>query len=238
MHDSALTYGRLFFETYSPTTGAKVVDIGAVDVNGSLRSVAPQGIDYIGLDFAPGKGVDILIEDPYSLPLPDESADVIVSSSCFEHSEFFWLLFLDAIRILKPSGLLYINVPSNGVFHRYPVDCWRFYPDSGRALQNWGRRNGVDCLMLESFTGPQQGSGWNDFVAVFVKDRQCAHHYQKRMIHNAGMTYNGYVDDNQEIRNLTTIPDDHKGYGKLKILKGLLNEVLDQDVSSWKLKAK
>jgi hypothetical protein len=39
-------------------------------------------------------------------PLKNDFADVIVSSSCFEHSEFFWLLFNESLRILKPNGLL------------------------------------------------------------------------------------------------------------------------------------
>jgi SAM-dependent methyltransferase len=124
------------------TKGLTIVDIGSQDVNGSLRSVAPPNNKYIGVDFVEAKGVDVVITDPYSLPFEDESVDAVVSSSCFEHSEFFWLLFNEALRILKPTGLLYINVPSNGQFHRYPVDCWRFYPDSGVALQNWGKRSG------------------------------------------------------------------------------------------------
>ena len=57
------------------------------------------------------------------------------------------------MRVLKPAGLLYINAPSNGDYHRYPVDCWRFFPDSGVALQNWANRNGYECAMLESFNG-------------------------------------------------------------------------------------
>jgi SAM-dependent methyltransferase len=70
----------------------------------------------------------------YKLPFADGSVDVVLSSSCFEHSEFFWLLFLEILRVLRPEGLFYLNAPSNGPFHRYPVDCWRFYPDSGNAL--------------------------------------------------------------------------------------------------------
>ena len=61
--------------------------------------------------------------------------------------------FNEALRVLKPTGLLYINAPSNGAYHRYPVDCWRFYPDSGVALQNWGNRSGYECALLEFFIG-------------------------------------------------------------------------------------
>jgi hypothetical protein len=86
------------------------------------------------------------------------------------------------MRVLAPHGLLYLNVPTNGDVHRFPVDCWRFYPDSGRALVSWGRRNGIDCELLESYVGPQQGDIWNDFVAVFVRDRACTGRYPARII--------------------------------------------------------
>jgi GT2 family glycosyltransferase/glycosyltransferase involved in cell wall biosynthesis/SAM-dependent methyltransferase len=182
MHDTAMEIGKAFFDTYLKTdTSLTIVDVGAQDVNGSLRSVAPPHHSYIGLDFVDGKGVDVVITDPYNLPLESNSVDVVVCSSCFEHSEFFWLLFIEIQRILKPDGLFYLNVPSNGVFHRYPVDCWRFYPDSGIALQNWGRKNGYNTALLESFTGKQKQDIWNDFVAVFVKDSAFVEKYTNPM---------------------------------------------------------
>ena len=36
--------------------------------------------------------------------------------------------------MLRPAGLFYLNAPSNGDFHRYPVDCWRIMPDGMRYL--------------------------------------------------------------------------------------------------------
>jgi SAM-dependent methyltransferase len=135
------------------------------------------------------------------MPLPDASFDVAVTSSCFEHSEFIWLTYLENLRILKPPGLLYLNVPSNGPFHRYPVDCWRFYPDSGVALQNWARRNGVQALMLESFTGPQNTGAWNDFVAVFVKDAKETKHYPRRIMSHYSHVTNGLVAGDDQFIN-------------------------------------
>jgi len=213
MHRKALEHGKLFFDTYldgclNPT----IIDIGAQDVNGSLRSVAPADARYIGVDFVAGKGVDLVITDPYHLPLEDASADVCVSSSCFEHSEFFWLSFLDIMRVLKPSGLFYLNVPSNGFYHRYPVDCWRFYPDSGMALRNWARRSGIRAELLESFTG-RQGSGvWNDFVAVFVKDEANAGRFTGRMQDRGLQFTNGYKIGRDELANPAIAPEDQSSF--------------------------
>ena len=173
MHPSAMENGKLFFDTYlKPLGQVTVADIGAQNVNGSLKDVCPDNATYIGVDFVQGKGVDIIIDDPYKLPFEDGSLDAVVSSSCFEHSEFFWLLFNEIMRVLKPTGLFYLNAPSNGLFHRYPVDCWRFYPDSGNALANWANRCGYNTLMLESYTSYQSNGLWNDYVAVFLKDRE------------------------------------------------------------------
>ena len=84
--------GQDFFQTYSPKLpgdGRSVVEIGSQNVNGSLRDVCPTRFNYLGLDFQEGYGVDVVLDDPYVLPLPDESADIVVASSCFEHAEFF-----------------------------------------------------------------------------------------------------------------------------------------------------
>jgi SAM-dependent methyltransferase len=205
MHDTAMKYGAAFFNTYlSNAKNLTIVDAGANDVNGSLRSVAPPNNKYIGVDFVKAKGVDVVITDPYSFPFEDESADVVLSSSCFEHSEFFWLLFNETLRILKPTGLLYINVPSNGSFHRYPVDCWRFYPDSGVALQNWGKKSGYNCALLESFVGIRKNKFevWNDFVAIFVKDEKNSAKYISRIQQNASLPFaNGRLHNSENIIN-------------------------------------
>lgn len=183
MHPSALNNGRCFFQAYGSSfaDGARVLDIGAYDVNGSLRAVTPPTWEYVGVDFSPGPGVDVVLDDPYQLPFQNGAFDAVVSSSCFEHSEMFWILFLEALRVLKPEGLLYLNVPTNGSFHRYPVDCWRFFPDSGKALEKWAHRNNLFPKLLESFVSHQQVNPWNDFVAVYVRETGCAPVYLERM---------------------------------------------------------
>ena len=206
-------YGARFVTGASAGTGtgsrARVLEIGSQDVNGSLRDTAPAGFEYVGLDFAPAKGVDVVLEDPYHLPFADESADIVLSSSCFEHSQMFWIVFLEVMRVLKPRGLFYLNVPSNGAFHRFPVDCWRFYPDSGHALVTWARRNGVNALLLESYTSGQSGGeGWNDFVAVFLKDAACRPEFQARIIDTFKDFTNGWVADNPALINPRLLSED------------------------------
>ncbi|MEI6406815.1 MAG: methyltransferase domain-containing protein [Actinomycetes bacterium] len=192
MHDSSLFHGSLFFSTYLVgRENLVIVDIGAMDVNGSLRQFSPPNCKYVGVDFESGPGVDVVIEDPYILPFENSSIDVVVSSSCFEHSEFFWLVFAEMQRILKPGGLTYINAPANGWVHQYPVDCFRFYPDAGVALQNWARRQGHHTTMVESFVGNRADDGWNDFVAVYVSGEKGLQNQNERMLSSVPNFTNG-----------------------------------------------
>lgn len=171
MHDTAMNHAKLFKNFYAnplfgDANGAKIVDLGASDFNGSLRPVF-DGFEYVGIDLESGPNVGLVMSDPYSLPIEDRSVDVVVASSVFEHADFFWLTFLEMVRVCKPGGLIYINAPSNGFFHRYPRDSWRFYPDSSLALRDWAEVHGFDISLLESFIGPRGAEGWMDFVAIF-----------------------------------------------------------------------
>lgn len=228
MHPTALRNCQQFFETYGEAIqkgkpNAKVVEIGAQDVNGSLRIFCPASFEYTGVDFVAGKGVDLILDDPYQLPFDTESVDVILSSSCFEHSEMFWLLFLEIMRTLKPAGLFYLNVPSNGEFHRWPVDCWRFYPDSGRALITWAKRNGMKAELLESYTSTQIGDQWNDFVSVFIKDGERVAQYPHRILDKRTDYANGMLFGQSEFSKQSAMPEDKK---KLAVI----NQIIDNTI--------
>jgi SAM-dependent methyltransferase len=168
MHDTAYAIARLFYERYAPPSSPVVVEVGSYNVNGALRDFRRSDMLYIGLDLEVGPGVDVKIGDTPHLPLCDACADLVVASSVFEHDRFFWMTFLEMVRLLKPNGFLYINAPSNGIFHRYPYDCWRFYPDSGHALEAWARKNGYDLTLAECFIANRKADMWNDFCAVFI----------------------------------------------------------------------
>ena len=201
MHTSAYNHAKRFYDAYvSDLKEPNIVEIGSQNVNGSIRPIFENAGKYTGIDFAPGEGVDIVLEDHYKFPLPDESVDVVVSSSCFEHASMFWLTFLDVMRILKPDGLFYLSAPANGVYHTYPVDCWRFFPDSGKALVTWAKRNGINAALLESYIGYKEAEMiWNDFTAIFIKDESHIDKHKRRILSVFKDFHNGYVYENPEI---------------------------------------
>lgn len=172
MHDTALAAGKAFFASYGGAPGLNIVEVGARDVGvGALRRIAPaNAAAYVGLDLEAGPNVDLVLPDPHSFPLPDGAADLVLSSSCMEHDSMFWLTFLEMARIVRPGGHIYVNTPSNGAVHRYPLDCWRFYPDSGIALESWARRQGLPVLLLEALTLRRHRDIWNDCVLIFRRE--------------------------------------------------------------------
>lgn len=100
MHDTAMLSGTKFAELYGKE-GMPVIDIGGMDVNGSLRSSFEKlNMKYTCVDLENGRGVDIVVP-PGDLPFPDESFDLVVSTSCFEHDPCFWMTFREMCRIVK-----------------------------------------------------------------------------------------------------------------------------------------
>lgn len=140
-----------------------VVDVGGADVNGGYGPIfGGERFRYLTVDLSAGEGVDIVLEDPYHLPFEDASVDVVLSGQMLEHCEFFWQSFAEMMRVLKPDGLLFLIAPSAGPIHRYPVDCYRFYPDAYQALARY-----AGCHLVEHWL--DERGPWRDLVGVFSR---------------------------------------------------------------------
>lgn len=172
MHFTSLKSGEAFAEAYSVKNGI-VVDLGGRNVNGSLRSFfESKQMKFVCVDMEADPSVDIVIPPGEKLPFEDGSVDLIVSTSCFEHDPCFWLTFKEMTRIIKPSGYIYVNAPTKGVYHKYPGDNWRFYSDAGQALAYWsGKQMSNETIypvkVIETFN--ILGSQFNDFVCVWQR---------------------------------------------------------------------
>lgn len=166
MHNSAMWWGHQFLNNYS--ISGKILEVGSCNVNGGLRDICPSGSEWIGVDIAPGPGVDIVLENPHKLPFPDETFDAVLSSSVFEHTDFFWELFKEKCRCVKPGGYIYINAPSSGEYHGHPTDSWRFYRDAGFSLEKWSNFCGYSVRAIHCSV--DTNTPYCDFVAIYVKD--------------------------------------------------------------------
>lgn len=171
MHDSSAIKIRKFFDIYLQP-GDRLLEVGSKMADGQIftyKQLVPETVEYIGLDIEPGRNVDVVVKDPYKwVELEDNSFDVVISGQAFEHIEFFWLVFEEMVRVLKPKGYMCVIAPKLQKQHRFPVDCWRFLPDGMRALAKY---TGIDCIRAEAGhesyrTKPKTP---NDCIGVFRK---------------------------------------------------------------------
>ncbi|MFZ5569095.1 MAG: methyltransferase domain-containing protein [Thermodesulfobacteriota bacterium] len=149
-----------------------IYDLGSQDINGSYRPIFSGSCwRYAGIDMAPGKNVDIVLRNPYAFrEIRGNSADVVVSGQAFEHIRYFWLTILEIARVLKPGGLCCVLAPSGGPEHRYPDDCWRFYPDGMRAMADFARLETLETSTQWQDEGYDDGSDqWHDSLLVCRK---------------------------------------------------------------------
>lgn len=139
----------------------RVADIGGGDYNGSYRQLFDHPkFEYLAVDIESTDGVEVVMPAPDQIPFPDGSIDVLISGQMLEHCAAFWLVFAEMTRVLAADGVMIVIAPSAGPIHRYPVDCYRFHPDSFHAL---ARLNNLEVVELfHDDLGP-----WNDLVGVF-----------------------------------------------------------------------
>jgi SAM-dependent methyltransferase len=113
MHDAAqAAVGQMIRESQcdatAPMTG---IDLGGADYNGTARWQFPQ-TTWTSVDIRPNRGVDV-VADAASYR-PDEPVDVVLCTELLEHAQNWRACVLNAIRILKPGGYLFITCAGDG----------------------------------------------------------------------------------------------------------------------------
>lgn len=93
-------------------SGGKVLEVGSLDINGSVRSFFDAD-RYIGVDVADGPGVDEVCQGQL-LDHPTASFDVVVSCECMEHNPFWVETLANMFRMAKPGGLVIVSFATTG----------------------------------------------------------------------------------------------------------------------------
>jgi SAM-dependent methyltransferase len=114
--------------------GRRVLEVGAYDVNGSVRGFFPD-TEYIGVDLVKGPGVDVVMEGD-KLNYPDCAFDISISCECFEHNPFWLETFQNMIRMTKPGGVILFTCATLG---RPEHGTTRTSPEAspGTTAVNW-----------------------------------------------------------------------------------------------------
>jgi 2-polyprenyl-3-methyl-5-hydroxy-6-metoxy-1,4-benzoquinol methylase len=109
--------------------GQEVVEVGAHDVNGTVRPIieAHSPASYLGVDISAGAGVD-LVSDVADLPRQFPGGfDVVVTTEMLEHVEDWRAVFWSLAALTRIGGHLVLSTRSPGFpFHAFPIDCWRY----------------------------------------------------------------------------------------------------------------
>lgn len=102
----------------------RVLDIGSLDLNGNNRYLF-EDYKYLGVDIGYGENVDLVcrgheVDDYYGF-------DVVISTECLEHDEFWPKTLMNMIRLTKPNGLMLfscatIGRPEHGTTRTSPAD--------------------------------------------------------------------------------------------------------------------
>lgn len=185
MHASSFKKAELFVRHYAAggatsrqgegKAGAiRVLEVGSKSYHAhdTFKSLFPApAYAYTGLDVEAGPNVDVVPADGYIWSeLADNSFDVCISGQTFEHNPFFWVTFSEMARVVRPGGHVFVVAPGGGAVHRYPYDCWRFYPDSWLALCHL-----TGMTLLETYFEPDsmavevQGGKWRDSAVIASK---------------------------------------------------------------------
>lgn len=96
---------------------------------------------YIAGDISGNPHADIIIEPDGKVPYEDGKCDVVLSTQVLEHVPDVKNYLMEANRLLKKGGILFLSTHGWWTHHPYPQDLWR-----------WTREGLVRILSESGFT--------------------------------------------------------------------------------------
>lgn len=132
-----------------------VLDIGA-----GGRRVVPG---VVAVDYFAVPGTDVM-SDIHALAFADESVDAVICTGTLEHVRDPLRALEEIARVLKPDGLVHIEVPFMQPYHADPVDYWRW---TLPGLRLFATERGFVEETSGSHLGP--ASALNEILAAYAR---------------------------------------------------------------------
>jgi SAM-dependent methyltransferase/predicted O-methyltransferase YrrM len=139
--DACIAFGREHLGR-EDVAGKEVLEVGALEVNASLRpdveALGPK--KYLGVDLWLGPGVDeICAAERLAERFGPDSFDVVIATEVLEHIDDWRAAVHSMKTVLRPGGVALLTTRSPGFpYHGYPADYWRFDPElMGRVFADF-----------------------------------------------------------------------------------------------------
>jgi SAM-dependent methyltransferase len=113
-HPEQLAFFRLCADVNAAfVLKSRVIEIGAYDVNGSIRAMFSGAREYCGVDLVKGPGVD-KVAYGHEVDDADGAWDIALSAECFEHDPHWRDTLANMVRLVRPGGLIVVSCASRG----------------------------------------------------------------------------------------------------------------------------
>jgi SAM-dependent methyltransferase len=142
--------------------GATVVDYGCADR--PYLQFLPDGVNYVGVDLAGNPKADLELTPEGTIPVPSETADLVLSTQVLEHVDDPRAYLRECARVLRPGGKLLLSTHGIMYYHPDPEDYWRW------------TCAGLRRLIEEHGFGVVESQGLLGLVAAslqLIQDRTC-----------------------------------------------------------------
>jgi GT2 family glycosyltransferase/SAM-dependent methyltransferase len=148
--------------------GKRVLEVGSLNINGTVREFFTD-CEYVGIDLAPGPGVDRVIRAHDLIEL--DAYDVVISTEALEHDRYWERSLVQMVANLKPGGLFVLTCagPNRAEHGTARTDTFSspFTMDYYRNLSAADLRRFLPLTMIEI----EETRGGEDVCCVGFKER-------------------------------------------------------------------
>lgn len=119
--DGRADRSRFAAEQFRELLQGRVLDVGCFE--GALRSLVPEGTEYLGIDIGGAPDLRLDLETAERLPFDDASFDTVVCTDVLEHLDNLHAVFAELVRLARHHVIL--SLPNCWTHARRPIERGR-----------------------------------------------------------------------------------------------------------------
>ena len=105
------------------------------------------GYTKVDIEKVPEENNIVANAEDLSKVMGNETQDLVMAIELLEHTEHFWEVINEMIRICKTRGYIFITVPNfHYPKHEYPIDLWRIGP---KTLSSFFPKDSFELIKIE-----------------------------------------------------------------------------------------